>query len=752
LLAVLVLAFFYLKPFFTGKAVSVGDYESAPNCDDVIGTYLGSGTSEDPYQIENVYQLQCIFAKDLSADYILMNNISASATSGWNSGAGFIPIGNSSYMFTGSLNGSSFAVSDLYINRPSENNIGLFGYTNDSEISGLGLINVNISGGATDPNTVHTGAIAGVARESAVSDSYATGTIRATAVVGGLVGYLSISTIEKSYADVDITYTASSLGSFLGGLVGVSYNSIIENTYARGDLTGQGGSRYQSRVGGLVGHLVRDSSGQGYAGKYTKNSYSTGHVSGATGYIGGFVGFNYNPTVTTCYWDKETSGQTAAYGATNSVGTSAASGKTTVQMKQQATYSSWNFADIWSIDEGNAYPVFLSGESDAISPTIEIISPENTTYGNATQLVNISAADETELDTIWYNWNGTNMTYTSELEIEFDEGSNILHAWANDTSGNVNETTVTFNINLSDIDTDGLPDVDDRLLYNETNVTSSGIASLDIVVSGNTNVDSDGWIGTYDATFYDNGAVFANFTHNFTINLIDLLKVSVEKTSTGILLNLSGQLAPGEKKTMYIDDNSFVSLCVKDAEVASISAISDSCTGANETDFTTCLGNAGGVTINNIVCYDEGARIKVENLTYSAIIGKQASASASAASSGGGGGGCLTNWTCSEWNSCAENIRTRTCTKIREICYAGVKPDESQACISAGEETENPAAIPAEEMPAPASATASTKCCLFGICWFEFIICGYWWVLILLIIASIILRKAFGKKRFGKKK
>ena len=84
-------------------------------------------------------------------------------------------------------------------------------------------------------------------------------------------------------------------------------------------------------------------------------------------------------------------------------------------------------------------------EIDTITPDIEIIVPVNTIYTSAYQLLNISAED-VNLNTIWYNWNGTNYTYTTFLNITFTEGENIIHAWANDTLGFLNYTNVTFEI------------------------------------------------------------------------------------------------------------------------------------------------------------------------------------------------------------------------------------------------------------------------------------------------------------------
>jgi hypothetical protein len=48
-----------------------------------------------------------------------------------------------------------------------------------------------------------------------------------------------------------------------------------------------------------------------------------------------------------CYWDTEASGISTDIKATP---------KTTAEMKQQATYTRWNFDALWSIEEGVSYP------------------------------------------------------------------------------------------------------------------------------------------------------------------------------------------------------------------------------------------------------------------------------------------------------------------------------------------------------------------------------------------------------------
>jgi parallel beta-helix repeat protein len=83
---------------------------------------------------------------------------------------------------------------------------------------------------------------------------------------------------------------------------------------------------------------------------------------------------------------------------------------------------------------------------DATPPTIIIISPETTTYTYPSILINISATDDVGISAIWYNWNGTNVTYTEPVYVTFPTGTITLYAYANDTSGNVNSTSVTFNV------------------------------------------------------------------------------------------------------------------------------------------------------------------------------------------------------------------------------------------------------------------------------------------------------------------
>ena len=58
--------------------------------------------------------------------------------------------------------------------------------------------------------------------------------------------------------------------------------------------------------------------------------------------------------------------------------------------------------------------------------------------------MNITAVDLNGIDSIWYEWNGENLTYSAPLFLNFSEGLNVLHVWANDTANNVGSESVSL--------------------------------------------------------------------------------------------------------------------------------------------------------------------------------------------------------------------------------------------------------------------------------------------------------------------
>lgn len=266
--------------------------------------------------IRNINQLQ-LMNMNLGASYSLANNIIYS--SDMFTSKGFFSIGNSSSKFTGTFDGNNYTISNLFINRSSDN-IGLFGYTNNATISDVGLTNVDITGNS------QTGALVGYNYNSIINNSFSSGTVESTGDnSGGLVGRNegNNSEINNSYSSVNLTATGTN-SNRTGGLVGWNFEGAkVKNSYAMGNVSGVLG------VGGLVGSNENNSR--------IENSYSIGRVIGSN-YIGGLVGWN-NATINNSFWDKETSEQTTSAGGT---------GLTTAQFANLSNYSSWD-SSIWEL-------------------------------------------------------------------------------------------------------------------------------------------------------------------------------------------------------------------------------------------------------------------------------------------------------------------------------------------------------------------------------------------------------------------
>jgi filamentous hemagglutinin family protein len=130
----------------------------------------------------------------LGGTHTLDNSLSSSSGDYTGIGNNFTPIGTSGSPFTGDFDGQGYTISDLVINKPGQSSVGLFGYTDGSEIRNIGLIDVDINGFA------NVGALSGEAYSSLFENTYSTGEVVGAECVGGLVGYLYGSTISKSYS------------------------------------------------------------------------------------------------------------------------------------------------------------------------------------------------------------------------------------------------------------------------------------------------------------------------------------------------------------------------------------------------------------------------------------------------------------------------------------------------------------------------------------------------------------------------
>ncbi|MDD3363843.1 MAG: S-layer homology domain-containing protein [Syntrophomonas sp.] len=277
----------------------------------------GSGTISDPYVITSARGLNDI-RNDLNACYELGADIYLDLDA-YASGEGWLPIGDFDNVFAGTLDGAGYTISYLTINRPNSQCVGLFGFMDYAGlIRNIKLENVSISG------KDYTGGIVGRGMGT-ISNSCVSGDVTGTgSCTGGLAGHNYGGNINNCSADCTITGNGNN-----GGLAGYNEGSIV-NSYAGGSITGNGNNN-----GGLVGY--------NYGTCNITNSYAMGSVNGSI--AGGLVGLNYGYVINS-YYDQDTTQQND---------TEKGDPRISDQMKQQVTYTGWDFSSIWSITP-NDYP------------------------------------------------------------------------------------------------------------------------------------------------------------------------------------------------------------------------------------------------------------------------------------------------------------------------------------------------------------------------------------------------------------
>ncbi|MEO7760941.1 MAG: Ig-like domain-containing protein, partial [Casimicrobiaceae bacterium] len=218
-----------------------------------------------------------------------------------------------------------------------------------------GTVDSSFATGAVTGNADVVGGLIGF-NGAAVTKSYAkTGAVSGQQRVGGLVG-LNQKTIGISYAANNVSGT-----NFVGGLVGQSQEATaqgLSDCYATGTVTGN------DSVGGLVGRNETNNN--------VTRCYASGSVSGTTA-VGGLIGDNIRTGNSSNYWNASTTGQPAS-GAGSIIG---ATGLTSAQMKQQASFVGFNFSSPWSITEGITEPLLTPVPASATPTSTALTSSFN---------------------------------------------------------------------------------------------------------------------------------------------------------------------------------------------------------------------------------------------------------------------------------------------------------------------------------------------------------------------------------------
>ena len=366
-----------------------------------------------PTEISDWNDLDAV-RNDLDGDYVLVNDLDEDTDGYSGIGDDFEPIGDGGDGFTGQLDGDSFEIRDLVIDKPDETFVGLFGQLGTASSVGGNVFDLTVSGdvtGAGESFDEGTGMLAGTVRgDTQVTNVTVEGQVsqpNGDFAAGGLVGAARDEDtelkIESCISDVDVVAnTTENVAGLVGYLFPDDDGMVIRESYAFGSVEGN------ENVGGLVGYsnitvtecyafgsVDGDDGVGGFVGENAETvteCYAFGSVDGDDG-VGGFVGQN-NETVTECYavgsvtgdtnvggfigdssgdeinsyWDTESTGQDTSDGGT---------GLTTDEMQgseAETNMDGFDFTDTWdTVEEGNIY-----GDTTAVDgyPILQSIDGE----------------------------------------------------------------------------------------------------------------------------------------------------------------------------------------------------------------------------------------------------------------------------------------------------------------------------------------------------------------------------------------
>jgi hypothetical protein len=246
----------------------------------------------------------------------------------WNQEEGWQPISpQDSEYFSGTYDGGSYEIQNLYINRDAASLVGLFGEVRNSTLKNISLVDVDVTGlsyvgGLTGRNQNGeiltcsvTGEVSGdnnigglvgqnTGYDASIENSHVNGKITGRISIGGFVGYNSYGyiadsssdcevegnketggfagendgTIKKSHSAGTVTGTGSETPYRIGGFAGLDAGGTIEECHSISQVTVAGGTDIGGLVGEAQGTII--------------SCYATGAVTSSGDYVGGLAGSN----------------------------------------------------------------------------------------------------------------------------------------------------------------------------------------------------------------------------------------------------------------------------------------------------------------------------------------------------------------------------------------------------------------------------------------------------------------------------
>ena len=248
----------------------------------------------------------------LDKNYVQVANINMENKDNWT------PIGwineTTGLPFTGHYNGNFRFIKSMTINHPGQFDMALF-YENTGMISNTMLLNVNVQG-------LNNAASLAVLNSGLVENCVAVGQVTLTGNIGS--GLVAVNELGGSI--VNSAFKGNVTGNQTTAGFVADNKGTVEDCYFAGTVTG----------GDYLAGFVADSEDGSVI-----HCYSQAAVTSTTGQlVGAFIQNSTNAVVNNSYYDSN---------LTVHPDTSGAWPKTSTELKQQSTFSNWNFENIWEI-------------------------------------------------------------------------------------------------------------------------------------------------------------------------------------------------------------------------------------------------------------------------------------------------------------------------------------------------------------------------------------------------------------------
>ncbi|GMO33825.1 MAG: hypothetical protein Ta2F_09780 [Termitinemataceae bacterium] len=226
-------------------------------------------------------------------------------------------VGSKIEQFKGTFDGKNKQIKHLYINKPNDSYMGLFGYVSNANFANVHIVSgsvtgkeyvggllgrkntgsgdtiINCSNGATITGKKYVGGVAGQAMAGPMKGSYNTGNITGEQYVGGIVGYIYLVAGTSNYFEIIGNYNTGNVTgttSDVGGIVGSNWHNRTHITacYNTGKI------ECPDNTGGIAGSFNFQTD--------VTACYNIGEVTGITDSYSVLGSDSGSDMITACYW------------------------------------------------------------------------------------------------------------------------------------------------------------------------------------------------------------------------------------------------------------------------------------------------------------------------------------------------------------------------------------------------------------------------------------------------------------------